>query len=107
VPIVWPGSYRGEVYRRNRNLRKKRIAAARAKGTHSRDQWDQLKAEFGQRCVRCGGVPDALCKDHIIPIYQGGSDAIENIQPVCRRCNSSKGPEDTNWAAWRRLHGWD
>jgi 5-methylcytosine-specific restriction endonuclease McrA len=48
-----------------------------------------------------------LERDHIVPIYQGGSDAITNIQPLCKRCNCAKGPETTDWAQRRREHGFE
>lgn len=85
--------------------RRERLAAARQKGTHSLLQWERLKLEFGFRCVRCGTVELPVEKDHIIPLYQGGSDSIENIQPVCARCNANKGPEDFDWKNYRRLKG--
>ena len=78
--------------RLNRDKRAKRMNAARKLGTHTRKQWLVLKDLFGF-CVHCGGTEYPLEKDHIIPVYQGGSDGIENIQPSCARCNARKGPE--------------
>lgn len=92
---------------RNRALRRERITAARAQGRHTRAEWDALVAEFGGRCVRCGNKSARLQRDHIIPIYQGGSDAISNIQPLCPKCNCAKGSEATDWAAIRRKKGFD
>ena len=41
-------------------------------------------------CVACGSR-DRVNLDHIIPIIQGGANTITNVQPLCNRCNSSKG----------------
>lgn len=79
---------------------------ARHHGTHTDEQWRRLVRMFGGRCVRCGvdcnrrGGP---IKDHVVPIYLGGSDRIDNIQPLCQSCNSGKGPDCTNYCAGRML----
>ena len=47
-----------------------------------------------------------MTKDHIVPICHGGSDSIDNIQPICIWCNKSKGGERFNWADFRLKKGW-
>ena len=96
---------RGDRHVKNRRLRQLRRRLAQERGTHTEDEWLELCAEFGFRCVRCGLRPLALERDHIIPIYQRGTEAISNIQPLCKICNTAKGPEDINWAVYRREHG--
>lgn len=81
---------------RNVRLRQERIQAARAKGTHTKDEWREMYEASGPSCVRCGFVGH-VCKDHIVPIYLGGSDSIRNLQPMCRNCNSEKGPDSTDF----------
>lgn len=44
----------------------------------------------GFKCVRCHRNRD-LSVDHIVSVYTGGGDNFENLQTLCRRCNSSKG----------------
>jgi 5-methylcytosine-specific restriction endonuclease McrA len=45
---------------------------------------------FGNRCAKCGSKK-LLEVDHVVPLARGGSHLPENIQPLCRRCNRSKG----------------
>lgn len=42
------------------------------------------------RCVRCGSHRE-LCADHIFPEVLGGEATLENLQTLCRPCNTSKG----------------
>jgi 5-methylcytosine-specific restriction endonuclease McrA len=89
--------------RRHALVRAQRMTQARAIATHTIEQWLALVAEFGGRCVRCG--LDGVTKDHITPIFMGGSDGLDNLQPLCSPCNSGKGAETTNWVAIRRAEG--
>lgn len=93
----------------NSQIRSIRLRAARAKGTHTHDQWQDLVSRLSHRCAACGvyGTSVKLEKDHIVPIYQGGSDGIDNLQPLCAACNATKGPDSFNWAAYRMEKGFD
>ena len=42
------------------------------------------------KCALCKSVLD-LTMDHKIPLTKGGTNALENIQILCRRCNQKKG----------------
>lgn len=42
------------------------------------------------RCQHCGDWRD-LTADHIIPEAQGGPTTLDNLQCLCRSCNSRKG----------------
>lgn len=86
---------------KNNKKRHERLAEARSLGQHTPEQWAALIKFCGPRCLKCGNEKP-LVKDHITPIYQGGSDAIENIQPLCGPCNSAKGPETRDY----RPPGW-
>ncbi len=63
-----------------------------ADGKHSYAEWETIKAQYNWTCPCCGKrEPEIkLSVDHIIPLSKGGSNNIENIQPLCRLCNSKK-----------------
>lgn len=44
----------------------------------------------GWRCRHCGAT-EPLSLDHIHPHSLGGEDTLENLQTLCRPCNSRKG----------------
>lgn len=72
------------------HLKARRYARERgAVGKHSLEEWNNLKIEFNHKCAFCR-KKKPLTKDHIIPLSEKGTDYIDNIQPLCRKCNSKK-----------------
>jgi len=43
------------------------------------------------RCRICNRSGVDLEVDHIVPVSQGGSDRLDNLQTLCRDCNRGKG----------------
>jgi len=78
---------------RLRFLQRRRKVRKRANGgTHTFVQWEELKRQYSHTCPSCGRCEPQvkLTEDHIIPISRGGTDNIDNIQPLCQSCNSTK-----------------
>jgi 5-methylcytosine-specific restriction endonuclease McrA len=75
------------LFTNNRRARK-----FQAKGSHTDVEWQELKAFYNFKCLCCGKQePEIkLTRDHVVPLIQGGTDSIDNIQPLCAQCNSKK-----------------
>lgn len=59
-------------------------------GDHRETEWLAILAWYGNRCLKCGATTD-LCRDHIIPVtWDDATNSYENIQPLCRTCNTQK-----------------
>jgi 5-methylcytosine-specific restriction endonuclease McrA len=54
------------------------------------EQWSALLLKHGKRCLKCGST-DRIVADHVVPMKRGGQHCIDNIQPLCNKCNIVKG----------------
>lgn len=52
--------------------------------------WQNILKQYDYRCAHCW-TTENITQDHKIPISRKGLHTIENLQPLCRKCNSKKG----------------
>ena len=89
--LAWQKTEKG----RKTSLQSTRRRIARklnAPGSHTMDEFYDLCAEFEDHCLLCLQKHDRskLTIDHVVPLCDGGSDGIENLQPLCMTCNRAK-----------------
>ncbi len=85
--------------------RRRRARLANAEGMFTDSQFDALCAKYDWRCTCCGTphTERPLTVDHVVPLSQGGSNDIANIQPLCLSCNSSKRDKTADYRKVRRM----
>ncbi len=95
----WKGGVSSDkVYRSwQKNLWHHRRRAAT--GSHTYAEWQAMKAQYKWTCPSClKSEPEIkLTLDHITPLSKGGSNSIENIQPLCKSCNCRKHTRNTSY----------
>lgn len=77
-------------------LRRMRCGSGQVDKQHLNKEFEGLVIEKlkGQnyKCVYCGvDIKENFSIDHIIPLSKGGTNHIENIDLVCKPCNTKKG----------------
>lgn len=61
---------------------------AKGRGVTAKE-WKDIKEKHGNKCLKCGSIEN-ISMDHVIPLAKGGEHDVNNIQPLCRHCNSVK-----------------
>jgi len=63
-------------------------------------------SNYGSPCKYCSSILDVrnMVCDHVVPLSCGGPSTLSNLEMICRRCNTRKGPltskeyaEVVNW----------
>ncbi len=87
--------YKRRYYRDNPDKVKEHFHRRKARlkangGSYTVEEWLDLCKKYDNKCLCCG-KKEKLTVDHIVPLSRGGTNYIENIQPLCNECNASKG----------------
>jgi 5-methylcytosine-specific restriction endonuclease McrA len=78
-------------YKRPNVSQRRRLREEQAEGQYTKEEWFGLRVKYNHCCLRCGPTDKQIVADHIRPLYRGGNNGIENIQPLCWECNLWKG----------------
>lgn len=90
---------RSEALRRWRNNHPEKVFVQKAnrhslergaEGRITNEEWFGLLEKYGHKCLCCKRDDVKLTQDHVLPLVLGGKNTIDNIQPLCRSCNSRK-----------------
>jgi 5-methylcytosine-specific restriction protein A len=49
-----------------------------------------MREPLCRECAKAGRVTLATIRDHIVPLSEGGTETIDNEQPLCKPCSDAK-----------------
>jgi len=77
--------------------------------TMSTKQWEEIRLEFGGRCIFCGKVGTneniGIVPDYLFPVTRFGDLVIGNTVPASQTCNDSRGERDWRPFLRERFNG--
>ena len=83
-----------------KNRRRKSMLYGIDTAHHTEQEWIDLCIRYDHRCLCCR-EQKPLSRDHVVPVTIGGLDTIDNIQPLCKGCNSRKNAKTIDYRlAW-------
>ena len=83
--------------------RQRRAKIRAAQGRITKEEWESVLDKYGLACLCCKKIKP-LTMDHIRAIDCGGTHTIDNVQPLCRECNSSKGTKEIDYRPVLKEH---
>jgi 5-methylcytosine-specific restriction endonuclease McrA len=89
--------------KRRAHKQNRRARESGAGGSFTEQEWLVLKHKYNNTCICCGKKePEIkLQADHVIPVSKGGTSYIDNVQPLCGKCNRIKAGKTIDY---RGLH---
>jgi 5-methylcytosine-specific restriction endonuclease McrA len=69
------------------------------------EEWNQILILQNNSCGWCDCFFDDSNppeRDHVIPVSKGGALTFENVQALCRSCNSKKGNKIKDFRWWAK-----
>ncbi len=75
-------------------------------GSFTAAEFKALVRHYGGKCLCCGRTDVKLTADHVVPVAKGGTSNIDNIQPLCVPCNSSKKDKTIDYRPGKGLGRW-
>lgn len=79
------------------NAQRRRARLLECEGDFTAEEFAELCLLYDGKCLSCERTDLRLTVDHVIPVSKGGRNSIDNIQPLCRQCNSRKRDKDTDF----------
>lgn len=77
----------------------KKVAERKAKRESRRQE---VYDRDGNKCLKCG-KESRLSLDHIKPKSKGGGWSVDNLQTLCRNCNTDKGDTEIDYRGLKKL----